>query len=147
MRLTNDMRDAFVSSVINDVPKIDYDELIRSTRLKLAEAQLPPKVAAFWGNWCECGRNAVPCAAEHAKQIAELEAEHKKQEETVLTLRGKVKAVAYSVSTRKALVDVLPEFEKYLPVDDENAARSLPVVANVVADFVKAGWPKGKKAA
>jgi hypothetical protein len=38
----------------------------------------------------------------------------------------------------------LPEFEKYLPEDEAQAVRALPVVTNVVADFVKAGWPTKK---
>ena len=54
---------------------------------------------------------------------------------------------ALGASTRKGLADALPEFEKYLPADEPAAVRSLPVVANVVADFVKAGWPKGKQPA
>jgi hypothetical protein len=48
------------------------------------------------------------------------------------------------VSTRKALVDLLPEFEKYLPADEAKAIASLPAVANVLSDFVKAGWPKNQ---
>jgi hypothetical protein len=63
-------------------------------------------------------------------------------EELRADLHAKIKAVAYSVSTRKALADALPEFEKYLPADDAKAIRTLPVVANVVTDFMKAGWPK-----
>ena len=41
---------------------------------------------------------------------------------------------------------MLPEFEKYLPADEQKALRSVPVVANLVADFTKAGWPKDKAA-
>ena len=62
------------------------------------------------------------------------------------SLREKLHGCAYAVTTRKALVDLLPEFEKYLPADDASVCRTLPVVQNVVSDFVKAGWPKdGKK--
>jgi len=42
------------------------------------------------------------------------------------------------------LTDAIQEFENYLPEDEAKAARSLPVVTNVVADFVKAGWPTKK---
>ena len=74
---------------------------------------------------------------------AEMDASNKARK----ALAEKLRAVAYSVTTRKALAAALPEFEKYLPPDDAAAIRTLPVVANVVADFVKAGWPKGKKPA
>ena len=44
--------------------------------------------------------------------------------------------------TRAALAAALPEFEKYLPADEPKALRSLPSMANVASEFVKAGWPK-----
>ena len=70
------------------------------------------------------------------------------QEERLETLRAKLEAAANSVTTRKALVEMLPEFEKYLPAEQAPPSRMVPVVVqNVVADFVKAGWPKNKKAA
>lgn len=43
----------------------------------------------------------------------------------------------------KALRAAMPEFAKYLPEADKAPDRSLPVVANVVSEFTKAGWPKG----
>ena len=48
-------------------------------------------------------------------------------------------------AVRAAFVAKLPEFAHYLPAEDAPAGRSLPVVANLVTDFVKAGWPKDKK--
>jgi hypothetical protein len=60
-------------------------------------------------------------------------------------LSQRLRAVAYSVSTRKALAEALPEFAKYLPADEAEAMRTVPVIANVVADFVRAGWPKDKR--
>ena len=57
-------------------------------------------------------------------------------------LETKLMAAANSCTTRKALVELLPEFEKYLPADQAAACKTLPAVANIMADFVKAGWPK-----
>lgn len=37
----------------------------------------------------------------------------------------------------------MPEAEKYLP-KEAKSSTNVPAVANVVADLVKAGWPKGK---
>jgi Tfp pilus assembly protein PilO len=62
------------------------------------------------------------------------------------TLSSKLQAAANSVATRKALVALLPEFEKYLPADKEAACKNLPAVANLLADFSKAGWPKSATA-
>jgi hypothetical protein len=66
------------------------------------------------------------------------------QVERINALRTKLSATADAVSTRKALIDLLPEFEKYLPADESKAVASLPAVANVLSDFVKAGWPKNQ---
>ena len=71
----------------------------------------------------------------------------KEQEGIRASLKSQLKSAAHSVTTRKALAALLPEFEKYLPADEAAACKTLPVVQNIVADFAKAGWPKGKKAA
>ena len=47
MKLTNIIRDAFVRSVMNDVPTVDYSEQIREVVTKEAVAQLPEKVRAL----------------------------------------------------------------------------------------------------
>ena len=60
-------------------------------------------------------------------------------------LRQKVTAVIAACSTLKQAKEALPEFEKYLPAEPGNVDRSLPVVGNLVADLVKAGWPAEKK--
>lgn len=60
-------------------------------------------------------------------------------------LKKMLEGVANSATTRKALAEALPEFEKYLPADRPAATRALPALANVVSEFSKAGWPKGKR--
>ena len=62
-------------------------------------------------------------------------------------LRDKLTGAINACTTRKQAAEAIPEFEKYLPADEPKALRSLPALANVAADFVKAGWPKGQKAA
>jgi hypothetical protein len=149
-----------------DVPQIDYTEKIRAEAVKIAVAQLPPKVRAVWNDkdlrhfvasfYCYDGIGAsVPGYDRDDNKIhdlisagvASLKMLDEQQDLALKALREKLKACAYSVTTRKALADMLPEFAKYLPADEASANRSLPVVANVVADFVRAGWPKGSKKA
>lgn len=43
-RLNNDMRDAFIDAVMDDVPKVDYEEKIRDAVNKAAHAELPAAV-------------------------------------------------------------------------------------------------------
>jgi hypothetical protein len=170
MRLTNNIRDAFVRAVMQDVPKIDFDEQARKLVLDDSAGQLPPKIKAlvrsaetapfvrtadYWTNMTDLGIYRAYAAtgdtykprAETLLKLKELNDAKRAQEATRSALRARLKSVALGASTRKALADALPEFEKYLPADEPAAVRSLPVVANVVADFVKAGWPKGKQPA
>ena len=166
MKLTNTIRDAFIRSAMNDVPSIDYIEQVRSLVLADSIAQLPPKVRALAKDKELChfvetsnfyagtlgihsvhtgrGDTFKPSSEVNAK-IDALRTENDAQSKSLRDLNAKLKSVAYSVTTRKALADMLPEFEKYLPADEQAAIKTLPAVANIVSDFTKAGWPKGKK--
>lgn len=168
MKLTNYMRDAFIRAAMNDVPSVDYvgqANTIASAALAAAFAKEFPGVdmeKADASGWLKHVGVKMPvnlpnlftaapsyeCLEKDAKvwaKLCELDKLHDRQVRERNGLQEKLHAVAYSVSTRKALVAALPEFEKYLPEDEPKAIRSLPVVANVVTDFVKAGWPKGGK--
>jgi len=171
MRLTKTIRDSFVRAVMHDVPQVDYEEEAHKLAKDAVTKSLPPSVQKmikdpqlshyvnyeyvtmpqrFSNFYCACaqGESTViqRTMPEVWAKIMELHAKHEQQIKDRNTLRYKLEGVANSVSTRKSLIQALPEFEKYLPADEEKAIRSLPVVANVVADFTKAGWPaKGKK--
>lgn len=163
MKLTKNLREAFVRAVMADVPKVDYREQLQKVVTDAAVALLPAPVATAYKQfpeyietrrvWAGATYLSVPAADEVVfppeveKEIARLEALNDAQEENRSALRTKLTAAANSVTTRKALADLLPEFEKYLPADDRTATLNLPAVANVVADFVKAGWPKGQVSA
>lgn len=166
MKLTNTIRDAFVRAAMQDVPSVDYDEQIRFLVLADIVTQLPPKVRAVWDdpalrawvntNWTVRGSMSVtvpspgrmdPDASLTPKveaKVADLLELRDAQKAQRCGLQQKLKGCAYAATTRKALVDMLPEFERYLPADKPAANRSLPVVANVVAEFTNAGWPKSK---
>lgn len=161
MRLTNYIRDAFIASVMDDVPKFDYRAEIEKVALDAAVNDMPPKVRAVYDDkairdfiethhhyFDECGSGmCLPqptswkiSSAAHTelKQLRKLQLKQGEQRDA---LEAKLKGIAYGATTRKALVAALPEFEKYLPTEVETS-RNLPVIANVIADFMKAGWPK-----
>ncbi len=167
MKLTNYIRDAFVRAAMLDVPNVDYDSLIRKLVHDDAVAALPPavkkiyldpnlrhfvrttydryyEVQVSYPHFSDDTRLLTDKVKPKVSQLADLD---KVQRELRRELQVKLRNVAYSVTTRKALALLLPEFEKYLPVDDVAAVKTLPVIANVVAEFTKAGWPKkgGKK--
>lgn len=173
MRLTNTLRQAFVSAAMQDVPSVDYREQIQSIIQKATKDLLPEKVKAALTDpessaWLRYGTYhvrqdginvsvAVPSQSNYGyegkdlpattlsevNKLTKLWAEQKKVREKLQT---KLQGVAASCTTRQALLEMLPEFEKYLPADEAAAKKTnLPALANVVTDFVKAGWPKQNK--
>lgn len=158
MRLTKTIRSAFVRAAMNDVPQIDYDEQIRKMLVDSVVAQMPPDLLKAYQKHPKMFNNEghyvtgigyvyYPCnginpTPEVNRAVNELIAKKKTQSETRRALMDKLESTAESVTTRKALVNLLPEFEKYLPKEDEPASRQVPAIANLVADFTKAGWPK-----
>ena len=163
MRLTNYMRDAFISAAMHDVPQEDFEDQIQTLLVKAAISCLPPKVRAFYDDPATrdfvC-QTRLPCGFKYAyvpglgtlpegtqEKYIKLKEKQKEQDTRLHGLRRQLRGVAYSARTRKALVALLPEFEKYLPADEQAAIKTLPAIANIVSDFTKAGWPKGKKPA
>jgi len=163
MKLTNYLRDAFISAVMQDVPRIaDHSEEIRKLVVADVLSQVPkPVKEAFEDSKSrqylkECSLYfggvgvMVPNVSEYRndpkltekgaikvkKLTDEIEADNKKRKELVEKIRG----VAYGCNTLKQLKELLPEFIKYMPEDDSPIARNLPVVTNIVSDFKKAGW-------
>jgi hypothetical protein len=158
MKLTNTMRDAFVRAAMDDVPTTDFSEQRAKVLQDEARERLPVKVRAIFddkelrayigtkyvhGSCVYAAPDYEPTAAT-LKKIESIRAKEKAQSQRNSELRQKLRAVAYSVSTRKALADSLPEFSKYLPADEPAAIRTVPAIRDVMTDFVKAGWPKDK---
>lgn len=169
MKLTKNLRNAFVRAAMNDVPQIDYDEQYRALGMNAAIAAMPADVLALYKkrpeyfalNQHKLGDDTnyrfyehvyVPMPEEQSfpahvnEEMVRILTLQSAQAEARTLLRQKIEAAAASVTTRKALAELLPEFEKYLPADDRTATLNLPAVANIMADFIKAGWPKGQVA-
>lgn len=164
MRLTKYIRQAFVNAAMQDVPHVDYVEQVRKQVVKEFEDLMPPEVKVAYAKnpeWFNRGDYyyiqglgnsfAVPRPSnmrlpeEALSRVNALVTLYREQNKQRNELQDKLTAIAEGASTRKALVAALPEFEKYLPDEIEKPSRSLPAIANVVAEFTKAGWPKGGK--
>lgn len=165
MKLTNADRDAFVAAVMDDVPFTDYTEQFRAWLDNAVTPLLPAKVKAVWADKSLrhlIARNAVigsfGGASFYAPDILDakdkaplheectrLRALYDNQWSVRRELRGRLRSIIASCSTLKQATEMLPEFTKYLPQErDGKIDRSMPVIANVVSDLTKAGWPKGK---
>jgi hypothetical protein len=161
MKLTNTIRDAFIRAAMNDVPSVDYAEQIRKIAYDDLVSQLPPAVAKVWNDpklrdYIKTDYNSYggvsvthpskervykgpPLGAAAQAAVDELKAKNTEQGDKRKDLEYKLKAAAYGCTTRKQMVELLNEFEKYLPAYEAKAIKSnLPAVANLVADFTKA---------
>lgn len=169
MKLTKYMREAFVRGVMNDVPKVDYQAQADAMVRKAVRDAMPEglrKLVDQGGealDWLKVSQISVPghslssvrtyCPESGGhdflkfknpnvwSQLTEINRLAGQQGEQRQALQNKLTGAANSVTTRKALAELLPEFEKYLPADTPAATRMLPVVVGVVDDFKKAGWP------
>lgn len=168
MKLTKYHRDAFIRAVLDDIPKINYEEEARKLVYEDSIAQMPPELQklardntknqwlrmdTFWRHAFRSsfsvfeprGGNYKPSAACQAK-LEELEKANNEQIKRLDDVESKISASISACSTLKVAKERLPEFEKYLP-DEPNGGSSdnLPAIANLVADLSKLGWPKDKK--
>jgi hypothetical protein len=168
MKLTRTDKDAFVSAVIQDIPKIDYEEQYRVLVVEDSIACLPEKVQAiardkslkhFISTTTHWHRGNMPTvtvftgrggsytpSSEVAPKLAEIARLHREQEERLNLMRQSLNASISACTTLKMALERLPEFAKYLPEQREKAVH-LPAIANLVADLTKMGWPKDKQPA
>jgi hypothetical protein len=165
MKLTNHDRAVFVRAVMDDVPQIDYNEQAQAIVEAAALRTLPADVAKLYGNKKlrgflktnvyyhtpgELRSVSIPInvTLEPAEDLAleELAEGLGAQNALRAALKDKLLGAIHACSTLNVAKKMLPEFLQYLPQERQPnvADRSMPVVANVVADLVKAGWPKGK---
>lgn len=173
MRLTKLNRETFIKRAMQDVPKVDYDDQLRSELQKAVIAGCPREVQALYkvdpsylrsatcytfGPGIECrglltsyydadGKGLVPIIGEAAfKKLKAINVKRIAQDKARNSLEETLEGAVTAYTTRKALAAALPEFEKYLPAEEVKGSN-LPALANVVTDFMAAGWPKGKEQA
>lgn len=168
MRLTNFLREAFVRAAMHDVPKIDYQEQAHKYARDVIKAKFKeafPKMdydTAAKSSWfrdayislpyhlsnisvpVSCGSNMLSSDPVVWAKLEEFSTLRQEEDNKICALRSKLEGVAAACTTRKQLLEALPEFEQYLPEEEAKAAKNLPAVANVLSDFVKAGWPKNQ---
>jgi hypothetical protein len=164
-RLTQQQRDIFIEAIMLDVPQIDFEEeREKLVREEAVEAILPSLQRAYKDHpdWFattqvysrETGYVYFPLAAwlevpaHIMKKAEELKKRETAQESARRELRNKLKVRVKSIITLGGLEKAFPEFKKYIPSKPAvgNPDRSLPVAdAQIVAEAVKMGWPKGKK--
>lgn len=158
MKLTNTDRNAFIRAVMDDVPVEDFRQQAHDLAQRHFVSTMPAKLRAvyndkklrdrlkaehvsvgkLWGYFYG-GHEKVPPSL--LADVSALMDKQRQQDERLKELRNTLTGTVNGITTRKRLIEVLPEFAKYAPADIA-VTPNLPVVANVVTAFVRAGWPK-----
>ena len=164
MRLNKTHKKAFIRAVMQDVPRIKYEEQIRSEILGAARKYLPEKVQEIWDDkelrgyikcddylWFNGIRVDIPCSqdkfsSEERARFEELSSCLANQRDELRTLERKLESSIEGITSLAALKAALPEMEKYMPAE-EKKTKQLPSLTGVVTDFMQAGWPDDKKKA
>jgi hypothetical protein len=172
-RLTTHMRNVFVQAVMQDVPEgINYDEKAHMFVKKWACNRMSPKVLALYQQMPEWFKTemismpgciqsinvptnlsynelnfAMKSDREAWSTLTEMSWSKHNQRKELAALKDKISAAIGMCTTVKSAHDKLPEFAKYLPALSAPIDRSVPVIANLVSDLNKAGWPADRKAA
>ena len=163
MKLTNYLREAFVKAAMNDVPQVNYEQQCRDLVQTMRKAVLKPlgldkadpnrlcNHTTVWMPKSMPNMTVHGLTSDEAKAIAadpKIVAfcnAHEAQKQARSELQSKLEGIASGCTTRKQLVELLPEFEKYLPADTPKPGANLPAISNVVGEFIRAGWPKDQK--
>lgn len=158
MKLSKLTKEAIVRAIWNEVPEIDHKA--RKVAIQAALVELfTPEVKALYKTqpgalkavYCDrLGYSGsyedrhVTVADLTEEQIGSVLEPYTEEDRARVEARNKLTTLVMGCSTRNQLVKLLPECEKYLPAEAATD-RSLPVVANVIADMTKLGWPKGER--
>jgi hypothetical protein len=150
MRLSTYQKQAIIRAVMADVPVVD-DSIVKDEAQAAIVKAMSPAVRKVYRD------NPKALRTEHTNDIfdrrtytlivgdADTAVVLKPWRDAIeqrAAARRNLKAVVEGCSTLKQLKTALPEFEKYLPTEEKPTAN-LPALANLAADFVKLGWPKG----
>lgn len=164
MNLTKLHRQAFVSAVIADVPTVDYGEEVSKLIQGFAIKALPPKVLALYQDselrhfvalqqiyvsetctYCYYpGGERLIFTDEQNAEIKKLAQKCNEQAAEIRALTAKLRGAIAGCKTRKQAVQLLPEFEKYLPNEAAEATKGVPMITGWVTSLTSMGWPKGE---
>jgi hypothetical protein len=156
MKLTKYDKMAIVKAIMADVPKPDKAKRRAEIQAALVKAMNPAVRKVFKefpgalltshvgdltydGSWDS--RTFVVGDVTN-KVLETILQPYKDEDDAVYAAHNKLRNAIDSCNTRKALMDRLPEFEKYFPAESATPSKNLPALANVVADLSKLGWPK-----
>ncbi len=157
MKIDKYVRQSIVRAIMNDVPKPDKVKRRVDLQAAIVKAMSPAVRKVFkecpgalkthyFGDVLYDGvhwssRDLVVGDVSEDK-LKELTKPYHDEDEAISAARCKLEGAIEGCTTRKALMTRLPEFEKYFPAETAPLSKSVPALANVMADLSKLGWPK-----
>lgn len=150
MRLNTYQKESIVRAVMADVPVLD-DSIIKDEAQAAIVKAMSPAVRKVYRE------NPGALRTENVSDIfdrrnytlivgdADTKAVLKPWRDAIerrMAARRSLKSVVNGCTTLKQLKTALPEFVKYMPTEEKPTAN-LPALANLSADFIRLGWPKG----
>lgn len=172
MRLTNEIRDEFISKVDKSIRRrhpLNQSKYVEAVKA-LVEASTPKEVLEFKkkyprfigsGTYVKVEAPVYGTMWFHALTeddrpqldpvaLAELGKKHAlylKERDRIKETKNKLRAIVYSCSTLKKLKEALPELVKYMP-EETSVQKYLPVspvIGEVVSELLSLGVPMGDK--
>lgn len=148
MKLTNYLRDSFVLSVSNNIPKVKWptEEQLQAEALK----KMSPRVKALYKD--ETLRNALKTDRGYINgfghirivvgdvTLADLLKPYRDAEEARRQVLKKIEGVAYGCTTLKQLQEALPELKKHMPSEKTGVSSNLPVPAGLISELKAVGF-------
>jgi hypothetical protein len=159
MKIDKYVRQSIVRAIMNDVPKPDKAKRREDLQAAVVKA-MSPDVRKVFKNTPSALRTYhvgevtydgygwktrdIIAGDVTDEVIEEILKPYMAEDEARRAAQCKLEGAIEGCTTRKALMTRLPEFEKYFPAETAPLSKSLPALANVMADLSKLGWPKDK---
>jgi len=157
MKLNKYQKQAIVTAIFNDMPKIDTEKRAAEIKAAIVKAMSPEVRKAYKTMphalrrepvyYCDPNRGwstHTVVGDVDEKTLDAITKPYRDEENARTELYQKLKGVVESCTTLKKLKELLPEFEAYFPTEAE-PTKNLPAVANLVTDMMQMGWPKDKR--
>jgi hypothetical protein len=157
MKIDKYVRQSIVRAIMNDVPKPDKAKRRADLQAAIIKAMSPDVRKVFKSNpgalkmhyfgdvlydnvnW---GSRELVVGDVTEEKLKELAKPYIEEDAARHAAHCKLENAIEGCTTRKALMTRLPEFEKYFPAETAPLSKSVPALANVMADLSKLGWPK-----
>ena len=156
MKIDKYVRQSIVKAIMADVPKPNKTKRRADLQATLVKAMSPAVRKVFKespgalktehvgdltydGTWDSRHVIVGDVTGEMVKKIIQ---PYVDEDDSIYAAHNKLRGAVDSCTTRKQLMDRLPEFEKYFPAEGVPISKNLPALANVAADLSKLGWPK-----